>query len=187
MSDSKNNADLIKMIKTNDKIGLEHFYNEQRQSFVAWASRSYDCDQDTIIDVFQDAVVTLYFNIKENKVVDFNHTAEAYLFGIAKNLLLKRNIKNKKTKLVDGISESLTSGFDYEIYNKMDRDHFKHELEEAFRLMQTKCKEIIYLYYYDKNSLESIAEKLEYNNTDTVKARKNQCMKKLKILLYNKI
>ena len=175
------------MVKTDDKLALEHFYTEQRLSFISWASLHFDCDKDTIIDVYQDAIVTLYFNIKEGRVVEFDNTGEAYLFGIAKNLLLKRNIKNKKTKLVDGISESLTKGFDYEIYDKMNKDHFNHELAKALKEMHEKCKKIIYLYYYHKNSLESIAQKLEYNNTDTVKARKNQCMKKLKVLLYNKI
>jgi len=53
--------------------------------------------------------------------------------------------------------------------------------------MPQKCKEIVYMFYYHKFSLESISERIGYSSTDAVKTRKNQCMKKLKLLLLEKI
>lgn len=182
-------TDFINLVKTNDRKALEVFYHDQKESFFVWAKRRFDCDDDTIIDVFQDAIVTLYFNVKEDRITKFEINVEAYLFGIAKNLLLKKNLKAKREKLVGEFKEWEPQLIDVNIYNRfnVDKDHFNYELQKAFRSMQSKCKSIIQLYYYHRFTLESIANRLGYNNTDTVKARKNQCMKQLRALLQNKI
>lgn len=170
------------MVKSDDKRALESFYNDQKKVFIKWGSSRFDCDSDTLIDVYQDAIVLLYFNIKEDKILSFETTAEAYLFGIARNLLLKRSIRAKKIQLVDEIPPDLER-LDYSIYDRMESDHINHQLETAFKKLKGKCKEIIYLYYYNRFSLESIAQRLNYTNSDVVKSRKNQCMKSLRKIL----
>lgn len=171
-------------MRSNDRAGLEVFYNENKTGFINWAQSRFDCDQDTLVDTYQDAIVTLFFNIKEGKIESFDSTAEAYLFGIARNLLLKKNIKSKREPSVDDFS-FIPQELDYDIYNRMDSDHNKYQLEEAFKKLKEKCRNIIYFYYYHRFSLDAIAHRLGYGNTDVVKSRKNQCMKNLKAILEN--
>jgi len=170
------------MIKSDNRQALEIFYNEQKENFINWGKPRFDCDLDTLVDVYQDAIVTLYFNIKENKIQNFETTANAYLFGIARNLMLKKSIRSKKTELIEESSPHLEN-LDYNPYDRIDSDHLSYQLEAAFKQLKDKCREIIYLYYYNRFSLESIANKLKYTNTDVVKSRKNQCMKALRKIL----
>lgn len=120
------------MIKSDDKQALDIFYNEQKEGFLKWGRARFDCDLDTLVDVYQDAIVTLYFNIKENKIQAFETTADAYLFGIARNLLLKKSIRSKKIELVEEIPVALES-LDYSLYDRMDSDHISYQLETAFK------------------------------------------------------
>jgi len=180
-------SDFIELVKSDNRIALEQFYLDQKSTFLRWANSHFDVDEDTIIDVYQDAIVTLYFNVNEGKIEDFRSSVEAYLFGIARNLLIKQTIKNQKVELIESNTDFDDRNLDYNIYERIDADHFNFELKSAFDKMQAKCREIIMLYYYNKFTLDSIAKKLKYNNSDTVKARKNQCMKKLKELMIKKL
>ncbi len=42
------------------------------------------------------------------------------------------------------------------------------------------CHSILKLFYYDSFSMESIAVKLDYKNTDVVKSQKLRCIKELR-------
>jgi len=91
----------IEQVKANDRMALANFYNKEKTGFINWARSRFDCDADTIIDVYQDSIVTLYHNIVQNKITSFDISPGAYLFGIARNLMLKKSATNKKTVLMD--------------------------------------------------------------------------------------
>ncbi len=177
------NSQFIESVKQNDRKALTVFYNAQKESFVAWAKKRFSCDMDTIVDVYQDAVVTLYHNVLQDKIVAFTHTPEAYLFGIAKNLMYKRSEKDRRTVLVEDISDGITDKLDYEIYDRIDNEHRRSELAAALRQLQENCSKLLTLFYYRKYSTEAIMHHLHYSSVDVVKSRKNQCMKQLKKIM----
>lgn len=177
------NSQFIKSVKQNDRKALTVFYNAQKQTFTSWAKKRFSCDTDTIVDVYQDAVVTLYHNVLQDKIVGFTHTPEAYLFGIAKNLMYKRSEKDKRTVLVEDISEEINDKLDYEIYDRIDNEHRRTELATAFRQLKENCSKLLTLFYYQKYSTDAIMHHLQYSSVDVVKSRKNQCMKQLKKIL----
>jgi DNA-directed RNA polymerase specialized sigma24 family protein len=52
-----------------------------------------------------------------------------------------------------------------------------------------KCRDILHLFYFESLDMASIAKQLNYNNADTVKAKKHQCFKQLQtefLLQYKK-
>ena len=177
------NNQFIESVKQNDRHALTVFYNTQKQSFMSWAKNRFGSDTDTIVDVYQDAVVTLYHNILQGKIVEFTHTPEAYLFGIAKNLMYKRSAKDKRTVLVEDISEEINDNLDYEIYNRIDNEHRQSELAAALGKLQENCSKLLTLFYYQKYSTEAIMHRLQYSSVNVVKSRKNQCMKQLKKIM----
>ncbi len=179
------NHSFIEEIKSDHKGTLEKFYNEQKSGFMSWARSRFDCDQDTIVDVFQDAIVTLYHNIKEGKITGFETTPGAYLFGIARNLMLKRNLKDRRTTLTDDMSRETGEQLDYNIFDRIEDDHRRHLIAEGFRKLKDSCRDILTLFYYHNYSMESIMNRLEYGSVDTVKSRKNQCMNKLKQIIQS--
>jgi RNA polymerase sigma-70 factor (ECF subfamily) len=182
-----NEHELFEQIKSNNRNALSQFYAQQKDSFISWARTRFDVDDDTITDVYQDSIVTLYHNIVQGKITAFDVSPGAYLFGIARNLMLKKVQSNKRLVLVEDTTDYMEGTLDYNIYDRIDEEHKKYELRQAIAKLKDSCQQILKMYYFQKFSTESIMNRLNYSNTNVVKSRKNQCMKTLKsILLVSK-
>ncbi len=176
------NKSFEEIVKDDDRLALNAFYSSQRDSFVKWANSRYECDSATILDVYQDSIIFLYNKIKNGEGKPIKSTAEAYLFGIAKHLMYKSNVNSRK---VDYVEDAFT--FQEEIapaiLTKINNDERSEMIKSALLKLGTKCRQIIEYFYYDKFDMDSIAIRLGYDNPKVAKARKNQCMKKLKEIM----
>jgi DNA-directed RNA polymerase specialized sigma subunit len=60
---------------------------------------------------------------------------------------------------------------------------YDHKIDEiikyVFSVASDNCKQILTLFYYDKKSMEEIAQELGYKNADTVKSKKNRCISQI--------
>lgn len=176
-------ADLVSSFKRDEKQALEGFYNAQKENFIKWASHRFDTDRDNLLDVYQDAVIVLYTNALDGKLDDVQSSPEAYLFGIARNLLLKKTEKGKRVDYQEEINEEQINNLDLSLYRKFDEDHNKKILAEAFEKLKEGCKQILTMYYFNKFRMDVIKDRLGYDNTDVVKSRKHQCMKSLQKIM----
>lgn len=170
------------IVRNDDRRALKKFYTDQRESFIRWASLRYDCDTSTILDVYQDAIISLYNKVKMNTGNPIQQNAEGYLFGIAKHLMYKANVKDKKLSNIDD-SYLNEAKVDPSILTKMNAEEDSKMLQSALALLGVKCKKIIEYFYYDKYDMDSIASRLNYDSASVAKARKNQCMKKLREII----
>ena len=53
-------------------------------------------------------------------------------------------------------------------------------MEDIVNHMPSPCDVILWSYYYDNMNMTEIASVIDYKNSDSVKAKKAQCMKRLK-------
>ncbi len=162
-------------------LGL--FYDNQKKSFMSWARARFSVDDDTLLDVYQDAVIVLYNRVIKRNTGEIKSSPESYLFGIAKNLLLKKAIKQKKTVQTDDVYKFVPDVGESELNDKHESDHNKLRIEQALSQLDEGCRKILELYYYRRYKLDAIAEQLGYDNTNVVKSRKYQCMKKLRSVI----
>ncbi len=176
-------ADLVESFKKDHKHALEEFYTTQKDNFLRWAKARFSSDESDLLDVYQDAVIVLYTNAIEGKLADINTSPEAYLFGIARNLLLKKTAQGKRISYQEEIKEEQIDGLDLSIYKRFDDDHNKKILYEAFNQLKDGCRQLLTMYYFKKFRMDIIQERLGYDNTNVVKSRKHQCMKALQKLL----
>lgn len=175
--------DLISSIKEDNRKVLAYLYNKQREHFLKWAVQRFDCDQDTLLDAFQDAIVALYFNVKEGRIENLESSPEAYLFGIARNILLKKVTKEKKVVLSDNFKDEWFGDLDLNLYQRIEQDHRKAMMKKAFLQLKESCRKILQLFYFDRYSIEAIQISLGYGSEGTVKTRKVQCMQSLKKII----
>lgn len=178
--------DLIHIVKTNNKRALDQFYIENRSSFIRWAKSRYNLNENDIVDIFQDAIIILYTQIKSGKITAFQKSPESYLFGIAKKIALHRTYKPKKeisteeTNLVNDLVDVP------QVLKKIEEEEKKEWIKNVLLKLGPACREIILLYYYHKFDMNSIAHKLGYQNAQVAKSKKSQCMKKLRSLIKSK-
>ena len=60
-------------------------------------------------------------------------------------------------------------------------------MEEIINHLPPPCDIILWSYYYDNMTMAEIAGIIDFKNSDSVKAKKAQCMKNLKDRFSNKI
>ncbi len=168
---------------TDHEKSLSAFYDSQRSSFLTWAKSRFSADTDTFLDVYQDAIIVLYNRVIDGRIEEINSTPEAYLFGVARNLLLKRTIQMKRVTTSEDVFKFIPDEGETNLYDSYENEHNKILLSNALSHLDDSCRKILELFYYHRYKLDAIKERLNYDNTDVVKSRKYQCMKKLKKII----
>lgn len=131
-------------------------------------------------DVFQDAIIAIWLNVKEGKFKPLNGAnIHGYLFQVARNKWLDkvRSAPFKKTmRLVD--DEFDVSNHD-ELLNTEVKDSRIDYMQSLYNNLGEKCKAILNRFYFDKKSLAEIGKELNYD-AETLRTTKYRCMMKLR-------
>lgn len=125
-------------------------------------------------DLFQETISIAYYNLSENKFrgeSSFNQ----YIIGIGRNLWLQK-LKKKTLPTTPLATEELWEKETAEPVNE-------HLLSFVISKLKEGCKTILKSFYYDGESMESIAEKLKLGSAQAAKTKKLRCMKKLSSLI----
>lgn len=172
----------LEALRQGSDAALRKVYEENRAKFVNFARR-YQLSDEENVDIYQDAFIIFYDNIRNGKVESFTSSISTYLFGIGKYLIFDRMKKNKKT---------INTEFDLAIVGKEDELMHGLELQEAgltkeqrllekhFAALGTSCQELLTLFYYRGFTIEEIVDYTDYNSENVVKSAKSRCMKNLR-------
>lgn len=179
MKEPPDNESILAAIRQGDREIVPSLYRQNRDAFLRWAKRHFNSEEADLLDVFQDAVIAFYLQVVEKKVETITVSVDAYLFGIAKNLLYRKFGEKRKLTPVDKKEEQFFDPVLPEVFKKIELTHQQHILQEGIKKLSAKCQEILTLFYYYDHGLEVIADRLNYKNTDTVKNQKKRCMKQL--------
>lgn len=173
--------DIIHRIKANDESIIAFLYKSYRNEFIKWSLRRFAIQEDDVKDVFQDIVISFYRNVSEGKLNSINCSVKTYLFSCGRNHLL--NLSKKNQKFIN------LSGFEFtndEIINieKMEKTHYdKNLIENAIKELPEDHQQVLKMYYYDNFSLDLIAKKLGYKNSNVIKTIKSNSLKKMMIAI----
>jgi len=167
-----NDQQLVDAIKNGEKDAMVQLYKDNVSSIKNYVLKN-NGNADDAEDVLQDTCIAIWEKIRNNQL-ELKAKMSTLAFAIARNQWLKRLNKLSKNVQMDGINtEKMTA----------DSDSFqfddKKKVQEVLGLIGEKCKELLTYFYFDGYDMNTIAEKMNYNNSDTVKAKKHQCFKSL--------
>jgi RNA polymerase sigma-70 factor (ECF subfamily) len=167
---------ILEAIKAGSEKILFQLYEGYRDEFVSWGIRNHQISIEEAKDVFQEAIVGLYRNVKAGKVDSLESSIKTYLFGIGKNIILNM-VKRKgiETKAYEHFTETQESA----INDHYDREHLVSLVKRIYRALRSPCKEVLELYYENGFDMESVALRLGYKNADVAKKKKYECLKSL--------
>jgi RNA polymerase sigma factor (sigma-70 family) len=167
---------IVEAIKAGSEKILFQLYESYRTEFLSWAVRNHRVTEEEAKDVFQEALVALYRNIKAGKVDALESSIKTYLFSIGKNVILnalkRKNIEAKAF-------ESLTIEHDNSLNHKHEMDGLTSLIKRLYLAIGSPCKEILEMFYEREYDMESIALKVGYKNANVAKKKKYECMKAL--------
>ena len=181
------NLEVVGAIKRNDSTTLKSLYTNNYPKIEALILKNSGTKEHAK-DIFQEAFLAVWQNVKQDKFVPKSESSiNGYLYTIAKNKWLDvlRSQGYKKT-----ITASQLSYFEIkdEENNGIDDDILKDKrLEDvmlAFKNLGEACKSLLRMFYFEKKSMNLIAEELKLDAAST-RNKKYRCMQKLRQIALN--
>lgn len=175
---------ILQGIKASDDDALKALYKFCYPVIRGMILKNSGTEED-IDDILQDGIIVFYEKVKSD---NFKITCSitTFIYSVCRNLWLK-NLKKKSrnitfTKTHEGIDFNEDSADEENTLNEKQK-----VLLEALKELGDPCKSILTQFYYEQFSMEMIAEKFGYTNSDTAKTQKYKCLKRLKTILSKKM
>lgn len=168
---------LYKRLLSGDEAALVEVYDKYKTEFLNFF-KSYDINDESILDIYQDSIVVVYQKFVNEKVTLEKSSLKTYLFGIGKN---KAYDYFKRSKInTNNIEKLKTLDAPFEI--EKEPNIYEKLLAKNLKLISESCQHILILFYYRGLSIKEIVEQTDYKDDNTVKSHKSRCLKKLKDL-----
>lgn len=174
--------DWIARIKNGSEEELKLLYSLYRDEFVLWSIKIFKLRAEEAADVFQEAVISFYWNVKNEAMTSLTSTAKTYLFAVGKNIALKKIRKNGRM-IVDNEVMELNAQVVHEV--EIECNERQQLLVKLLEDIGDPCRSIITMFYFDRFTADSIATRLGYKNEHVVKSQKLRCLKKLRTQFKN--
>lgn len=156
------------------------FFTKERKKTISLLRGRYKLSQESAEDIYQDSCIALFQNIKNGKLVSLTSSLSSYFTQICIFQTLNKIRDAKSFESLDcgqydssKVDELLGTGGGFTVKQQQ-------EMADIVNHLPPPCDVILWGYYYDEMSLKDIANVIDFKNSDSVKAKKTQCMKKLK-------
>ncbi|MFK7833069.1 MAG: RNA polymerase sigma factor [Winogradskyella sp.] len=176
------NQGFIEAIQNNNTQVLKNLYTSNYPKIEILVLKN-NGSKDQAKDIYQDAFLAVWQNIKQNKFVPRSESSiNGYLYTIAKNKWMDvlRSQGYKKTIVASQLSHFEIKD---EENNGMDDDILKdkrlEDVMQAFKNLGDACKSLLRKFYFEKKSINLIAKELALDSAST-RNKKYRCMQKLK-------
>lgn len=173
----------LQALKANDEAALQHFYQRNYTKVEKFILNNNGTVADAK-DIYQEAFIATWRNIQLDKFVEkANMSLDGYLFRIAHNKWLDhlRSAGYKKTIRLPEDTELQLN--EEEVIAEEDKKQID-AVKENFKQLGDNCKEVLTRFYYQKESLKTIASVLGWTEA-TARNNKYRCIEKLRFLMKN--
>lgn len=180
----------IELVKNQDERTIQEIYRAFKPKFVNWLKGRYNIgNEEDYNEIYQRSFTVLFFNIKKGKLNDLTASIETYLFGIGK-MVLKEWWREQTSKADFEAIETEKEFEQMELFSEVFKpaaidERLQLRLAGGLKKLGEPCATIIKLFYWERNSMEAIANKLGYKNELGAKKKKYLCLNKLKELMQN--
>jgi RNA polymerase sigma factor (sigma-70 family) len=171
---------------------LNRFISGEKGRVQAYLRKNYSLSDDDLDDIFQEASMALYLNIREGKLSTLSSSLGTYFMKVCINQALK--FLGKSSKTIPLIDENRISNSNSVRDDKIDELYaFCMDTEEEDRKIQMEllvnkiiasmadtCRNILHGYYWDDFSTATIADMFNFSDANSVKAQKYKCVKKFR-------
>lgn len=161
-------TELFARIRKGDEKALEVVYKKYYRMMTKMVI-SNSGTEDEARDVYQDALVVFW---QKARSADFVLTSKmsTYIYSICQNLWRKE--LDRKKRLTNEEKDSPES-------IDMEKPEREKIIAKCLEQLGETCRKVLMYYYFDEMSMQEIADKLGFANTDTAKTKKYKCKQKL--------
>ena len=180
-------AQIVMSIMQNDSRGWRYICRNMKQGFAAILARTFSfgrtADAD-IEDIFQDSCIVLMQKVKEGKfAITGENSVFKFLVKIGINNACNFIRKHRPLTSKEEVTVTLNLHDDnQDVELSVDEQQKAQDefLDRAFDSLPDTCKAIFKKFYWERKSMDEIADLIGYNTADSVKSKKSNCMKRFK-------
>ena len=171
---------------------LNRFISGEKGRVQAYLRKNYSVSDDDLDDIYQEASVALYLNIREGKLSSLTSSLGTYFMKVCINQT--RKFLGNNNRAIPLIDENRLSNSNVVRDDKIDELYgFCLDTEEEDRKVRMEllvnkiiasmtdtCRNILHGYYWDDFSTSTIADMFNFSDANSVKAQKYKCVKKFR-------
>ena len=163
-----NEKEIFERIQKGDEKALEFLYQKYYRMMTKLVITNSGTEEEAR-DIYQEALIVFWQKATSGNLV-MTSKISTYIYIIFQNLCWKE--LDLKKRLSHEEKDSPVS---------MDIDTAEREkiIARCIEQLGDTCKKVLMYYYFDEMSMQDIADKLGFANTDTAKTKKYKCKKKL--------
>lgn len=161
-------AELFSRIQKGDEKALEIIYQKYYRMMTKLVVTNSGTE-DEARDVYQDALVVFWQKARSSNFV-LTSKMSTYIYSICQNLWRKELDRKKR---LSNEEKDAAESIDME---KPEREKI---IAKCLDQLGETCRKVLMYYYFDEMSMQEIADKLGFANTDTAKTKKYKCKQKL--------
>lgn len=160
--------EIFERIKSGDEKALEVLYKKYYRMMTKMVITNSGTE-DEARDIYQEALIVFWQKARSGKLV-LTSKISTYIYSICQNLWRKELDRKKR------LSNEERDG---SVSIDMDTAERAKIVARCMDQLGDTCKKVLMYYYFDEMSMQDIAERLGFANTNTAKTKKYKCKKKL--------
>jgi RNA polymerase sigma factor (sigma-70 family) len=167
-----NEKEIFERIQKGDERALEFLYKKYYRMMTKLVITNSGTE-DEARDIYQEALIVFWQKATSGNLV-MTSKISTYIYSICQNLWRKE--LDRKKRLSNEEKDAPVT---------MDLDTAEREkiIARCIEQLGETCKRVLMYYYFDEMSMQDIADKLGFANTDTAKTKKYKCKRKLDDLI----
>ena len=169
---------------------LNSFISGERGKVLSYLRKKYTLSDDDLNDIFQDASMALFMNVRNGKLTELTSSLGTYFMRVCINHTLK--FLGKHTKSIPLLNENQLTNPNSIRNDKIDElwgvcvdteeedneNNIDNSSNKIIASMTDTCKNILHGYYWNDYSTSTIADIFNFSDANSVKAQKYKCVKK---------
>lgn len=171
-SSSMNEKEIFERICGGDEKALEFLYKKYYRMMTKLVITNSGTE-DEARDIYQEALIVFWQKATSGNLV-LTSKISTYIYSICQNLWRKELDRKKRLSNEEK---------DTAVVQDTETAEKEKIIAQCMDQLGETCKKVLMYYYFEELSMQDIAEKLGFANTDTAKTKKYKCKKKLDELI----
>jgi len=157
---------------------MKELYLVHKEEFIIWMAKHFETSEDQGREFYQEAYLSFIENVISGKLVSLTSSIKTYLFSIGKYKFLDHKRRQERERQGDSTMANMV------VEPIQDNDMTDSMgLRKALAQLGEPCSKMLQLFYFKKESIKEITEKLGYKNTQTAKNQKYKCLNRLREIM----
>ncbi|SDK26287.1 RNA polymerase sigma factor, sigma-70 family [Catalinimonas alkaloidigena] len=162
--------EVLERIKSGDESALDYLYRKHYRMMVRLVTNNSG-SEDEAKDIFQDALI-VFWQKAHDPTFELTSKISTFLYSVCLNLWRKE--LDRKLRM----SGEMREGADH-AHEDLERRERIEIITRSIESLGETCRKVLTYHYFDRLSMQDIADRLGFANADTAKSKKYKCKKEL--------